>query len=101
MMCFTIPKVYRRHLPDILAGFAVFACVVGLMVWHLGVALAAGPSLMSTLDGNATVLLLAGAFAAMTIFNVAFLRHLRRAYAPPRRAAAHRDLSAGGTRRVR
>lgn len=101
MMRFRIPPIYRRHLPDVLAGLAVFAFIVALMGWHLGIALAAGSSMTMTtaLDRNATVLLLAGAFAAMTVFNIAFFRHLCRAYVAPRRAAARRaQRSAVGDR---
>jgi hypothetical protein len=77
---------FRRHLPDLLAGLAVFALMVGLTGWHIGIASASdGKTLAAALDRNASAVLLAGAFAAMTVFNVAFVRHLRRAYAPPAR----------------
>jgi hypothetical protein len=45
------------------------------------------------MDRNASALLLAGAFAAMAVFNVAFVRHLRRAYAPRRAGLRHRRQS--------
>jgi len=92
MMRFEIPPTFRRHLPDVLAGLAVFAFVVALMGWHPGIALAAGSPTTTSLDRNATAVLLAGTFAAMTVFNVAFFRHLCRAYVAPRRAAARRAM---------
>lgn len=76
------PKV-RRHLPDLLAGMAVFALLLALMGWHIGIAAASdSTSLGASMDRNASALLLAGALAAMAVFNVAFVRHLRRVYAP-------------------
>jgi hypothetical protein len=74
---------FRKHLPDLVAGLAVFALLLVLMGWHIGIAFAFdGTSLGATLDRNASAVLVAGAFAAMAVFNVAFVRHLRRAYAP-------------------
>lgn len=74
---------FRKHLPDLLAGLAVFALMLALTGWHIGIAMASdGKTLGAALDRNASALLLAGAFAAMAVFNVAFVRHLRRAYAP-------------------
>ncbi len=84
---------FRRRLPDLVAGLAVFALMVGLMSWHIGIAAASDGSLASNLDRNASAVLLAGAFAAMAVFNVAFFRHLCRAYAPRRKDAARRMLS--------
>lgn len=82
---------FRKHLPDLLAGLAVFAMMLGLMGWHIGIAAASdGKTIGAALDRNASALLLAGALAAMTIFNVAFVRHLRRVYALPRRTAGRR-----------
>ncbi|HYD16036.1 MAG TPA: hypothetical protein VEA77_06515 [Hyphomicrobium sp.] len=78
----------RRHLPDLLAGLAVFALLIGLMGWHIGIAVAADGTAGAVLDQNASVLLLAGAFAAMAVFNMAFFRHIRRAYATPRKASS-------------
>ncbi|MCC7253091.1 hypothetical protein [Hyphomicrobium sp.] len=77
---------FRKHLPDLLAGLAVFALLIGLAGWHLGIA-ASDASVGATMDRNASVVLLGVAFAAMVVFNVAFVRHLRRAYAAPRKAA--------------
>ncbi|HEX2842637.1 hypothetical protein [Hyphomicrobium sp.] len=77
---------FRRHLPDLVAGLAVFSIMVGLMGWHVGIAFASDTnSLASSLDRNASAVLLAGALAAMAVFNVAFFRHLCRAYAPRRK----------------
>lgn len=78
---------FRKHLPDLLAGLVVFLLMLGLTGWHIGIAIASdGTSVGAALDRNASALLLAGAFAAMAVFNVAFVRHLRRAYArPPKR----------------
>ena len=74
---------FRKHLPDLLAGLAVFALMLVLTGWHSGIAVASdGKTLGAALDRNASALLLAGAFAAMAVFNVAFVRHLHRAYAP-------------------
>ena len=79
----------RRHLSDLLAGLAVFAVMIGLTGWHIGIAAAAdGSSIGAALDRNASAVLLAGAFSAMVVFNLAFVRHLRRAYAPPRKTGA-------------
>lgn len=90
MMRFKGSPFFRRHLPDLVAGLAVFALMVGLMGWHIGIAAASDGSLASSLDRNASAVLLAGAFAAMAVFNVAFFRHLCRAYVTPRKAAARR-----------
>jgi hypothetical protein len=77
---------FRRHLPDLIAGLAIFTLLLGLIGWHVGIAAASDGSLGSKLDRNASALLLAGSFAAMAVFNMAFVRHLRRAYATPRRS---------------
>lgn len=88
---------FRRHLPDLIAGIAVFALMVGLTGWHIGIASAFdGRTLAASLDRNASAVLLAGAFAAMTVFNVAFVRHLRRAYSAPGRAATVRRRRSAG-----
>lgn len=85
---------FRRRLPDLIAGLTVFALMVGLTGWHIGIATASDGTLAASLDRNASAVLLAGAFAAMTVFNVAFVRHLRRAYAPQtRRSQARADRS--------
>ncbi len=85
---------FRKHLPDFLAGIGVFALLLALRGWHIGSAAAAGTrSLGAAMDSNASALLLAGAFAAMAVFNVAFVRYLRRTYAPRRTALRHRRTS--------
>lgn len=82
---------FRKHLPDLLAGLAVFAVMLALTGWHIGIAAASdGKTLGAALDRNASAVLLSGAFAAMVVFNVAFLRHLRRAYKLPRRTGLQR-----------
>ncbi|MBN8913518.1 MAG: hypothetical protein J0H65_15955 [Rhizobiales bacterium] len=90
---------FRKHLPDLMAGLAVFALMLALTGWHIGIAVASdGTSFGASMDRNASALLLAGAFAAMAVFNVAFIRHLRRAYAPPkptRRLAVRVDKNLG------
>jgi hypothetical protein len=83
---------FRRHLPDLLAGLAVFAVMLALTGWHIGIAAASdGKTLGAVLDRNASAVLLAGALGAMVVFNVAFVRHLKRAYALPRRTV-HRAV---------
>lgn len=85
---------FRKHLPDLLAGLAVFALLLALTGWHIGIAAASDTrSLGAVMDRNASALLLAGAFAAMAVFNVAFVRHLRRAYAPRRSGLRHHRQS--------
>jgi hypothetical protein len=79
---------FRKHLPDLLAGLAVFALLIGLTAWHVGIAATSGGSVGAALDRNASAVLLAGAVTAIVVFNVAFVGHLRRAYAGPRKAAA-------------
>lgn len=86
---------FRRHFPDLLAGLAVFAVMVALTGWHVGIASASdGRTLAASLDRNASAVLLAGAFAAMTVFNIAFIRHLRRAYSLPSRVAGRQRRAA-------
>lgn len=100
MLRFHASTRFRRHLPDLLAGLAVFALMVALTGWHIGIAAASDGSLAANLDRNASAVLLAGAFAAMAVFNVAFVRHLRRAYATPARSGSgrgHRSARAGRT----
>ncbi len=87
------PQV-RKHLPDLLAGLAVFALLLAVTGGPIGPAAAADTqSLGAVMDHDASALLLAGAFAAMAVFNVAFVRHLRRAYTPRRAALPHRRQS--------
>jgi hypothetical protein len=99
MTRFKNSRIFRRHLPDLVAGLAVFALMVALTGWHIGIAVASdGTTIGANMDKNASALLLAGAFAAMAVFNLAFFRHLRRAYAAPRRAAARRAQNLGKER---
>lgn len=79
---------FRKHLPDLLAGLAVFALLIGLTVWHLGIAANSGGSIGASLDRNASAVLLSGAVTAIVVFNIAFVGHLRRAYAGNRKADA-------------
>jgi hypothetical protein len=84
----------RRRLPELLAGLAVFALLIGLAAWHVGIA-ASEASVGASVDRNASVVLVAVALAAMAVFNVAFVRHLRQAYATPRKSrASGRDRQA-------
>jgi uncharacterized membrane protein YbhN (UPF0104 family) len=98
MMRFKTSRFYR-HLPDLMAGLAVFAIMVALTGWHIGIAAASdGSAIGSDMDQNASAILLAGAFAAMAVFNMAFFRHLRRAYASPRKTAGWRARRSGNQR---
>lgn len=98
MTRFKSSRIYRRHLPDLVAGLAVFVLMVGLTGWHIGIAVAAdGTTIGANMDKNASAILLAGAFAAMAVFNLAFFRHLRRAYAPPRKAAGRHGRRSSGS----
>jgi uncharacterized membrane protein YbhN (UPF0104 family) len=90
-----VSPLFRRHLPDLVAGLAVFAIMVALTGWHVGIAIASDGSVGADMDQNASALLLAGAFAAMAVFNLAFVRHLRRAYAGPRKAACRNPYRRG------
>mgnify|MGYP001236418072 CR=1 FL=1 len=81
MQRFRLSPVFRKHLPDLVAGAAVFAIMVGLTGWHVGIALASDGTLGADMDRNASAVLLAGAVAAMAVFNLAFFRHLRRVHA--------------------
>lgn len=97
MQCNVVSPHFRKHLPDMVAGLAVFVSTLGLTTgWHIGIAAASdGSTVGAALDHNASALLLAGAFAAMVVFNVAFVRHLRRAYVRPRRSTQRRALRSG------
>jgi hypothetical protein len=80
---------FRKHMPEVVAGLVVFALMLGLTGWHIGIAAAAdGASTAAVLDRNASAVLLGVAFSAMAVFNVAFIRHLRRAYVRPSRLRA-------------
>jgi len=65
----------RRALIDALAGLTAFAAI----------AFAAGGRWPATPDRTMTFVLLAVLFSGLVAFNLAFFRHLRRAYSPPRR----------------
>lgn len=80
---------FRKRLPEMAAGLVVFALMLALTGWHIGIAFAAdSTTTAAALDRNASAILLGVAFSAMAVFNVAFVRHLRRAYVRPRRGAA-------------
>lgn len=85
-----LSPIFRKHLPDLVAGLAVFGIMVALTGWHVGIALASDGSIGAEMDRNASAVLLAGAVAAMAVFNVAFFRHLRRVHAAPRQPGAAR-----------
>ncbi len=86
---------FRKHVPDLVAGLVVFAVMVGLTGWHVGIAAASDGTVGASLDKNASALLLAGAFAAMAVFNVAFVRHIRRAYVAPCKAGFRGSARSG------
>lgn len=87
----------RKHLPDLVAGLAVVALLLALIGWHIGIVLGVDGSVVAGVDWNASVLLLAGAFVAMAVFNMAFYRHLSRVQAADRKrvAACRRTLQSG------
>lgn len=90
MTRFRMSSRQRKHLPDLIAGLAVLGLLLGLMAWHVGIILGIDGSAMAEVDWNASMILLAGAFAAMAVFNMAFYRHLSRVHAADRRRAAAR-----------
>lgn len=90
MTRFKLSNGQRRHLPELIAGIAVFALLFGLICWHIGIALEFDRSAVASVDWNASVVLLAGGFMAMAVFNMAFYRHLSRVHAADRRRAAIR-----------
>lgn len=90
MTPFRISPVHRKHLPDLIAGFAVVALLLALLAWHIGISMQIGGSVAASGDWNASAVLVAGAVMAIAVFNIAFLRHLSRAYAAPRKDAARR-----------
>jgi hypothetical protein len=91
---------FRRFVPDVLVGIAVFALVLTLAGGSSGVVQAADFSIAAKVEHHASVLLLAGTLAAVAAFNLAIFRHLCRAYAAPRRAAARRALRSGRIERT-
>lgn len=86
-----LSPVFRKHLPDLVAGIAVFGIMMGLTGWHLGIALASDGTLGADMDRNASAVLLTGAVTAMAVFNLAFIRHLCRVHAEPKRAIVSRS----------
>ena len=44
MSCKEVSPRFRKHLPDLLAGLAVFALLAGLTGWHIGIAVASDGS---------------------------------------------------------
>ena len=89
MMEQTTPSLtFRKVIPDMLAGIAVFALIVGLSCGSTSVFASESSSMFgSHVSHRETVILLAGGLAAMVALNVAVFRHLIRAYVAPRRAA--------------
>ena len=96
MTRFRISPAHRKHLPDLVAGLSVLVLLLVLMTWHVGIAMESGGSVRASLDWNASAVLVAGAFAAMTVFNMAFFRHISRVYTAPRKAAARRRALRSG-----
>lgn len=82
---------FRKVFPDVLAGLAAFALIVGLSCGATSVSASENASAFgSYMNHRETVILLAAGFAAMVALNVAVFRHLMRAYVAPRRAARRR-----------
>lgn len=98
MMEQTTPSLtFRKVIPEVLAGIAVFVLIVGLSCLATPVSAAESSSMFGAhVSHRETVILLAGGFAAMVALNVAVFRHLLRAYAAPRRAAHRRALKSDG-----
>lgn len=90
MTRFRISPAHRKHLPDLVAGFAVVALLLALLAWHIDISMQLGGSVAASSDWNASAVLVAGAILAIAVFNIAFLRHLSRAYAAPRKNVARR-----------
>lgn len=80
-----LTSAQRKHLPDLVAGFAIVALLLALIGWHIGIVLGIDGSVVAGVDWNASMVLLAGAFIAMTVFNMAFFRHLSRVRAQDRK----------------
>lgn len=91
MTRFRLSPRQRKHLPDLIAGLAVVGLLLGLMAWHVGIVLGIDGSVVAGVDWNASMILLAGAFGAMAVFNMAFYRHLSRVRASDRRRLAARQ----------
>ena len=84
-------KTLRRLLPDTLVGLGVFALTLMLTLGDASMAAPYASAGFDTavpgLDGrHGAVLLLAATFAAIVTLDLAFLRHVMRAYAPRRRS---------------
>jgi len=93
----TNSPIFRNHLPDLVAGLAVFALMIALTGWHIAIALSArSASVGANLDQNASAILLAGALAAMAVFNLAFFRHLCRVYQTPARVQRRSTVRSDG-----
>jgi hypothetical protein len=69
--------------------------MVGLTGWHVGIALASDGSAAAQMDRNASAVLLAGAFAAIAVFNMAFFRHLVRVHSGSAKGASRRPDRSG------
>ena len=100
MTRFKLTNRQRRHLPELMAGIAVFALLFGLICWHIGIALGIDGAAVANVDWNASIVLLAGGFIAMGVFNMAFYRHLSRVHAADRRRTAIRQPQKSGIRRA-
>lgn len=88
---------FRKVIPDVLAGLAVFVLIVGLSCTATPVSASESTSIFgSHVSHREAVILLASGFAAMVALNVAVFRHLIRAYVAPRRAAYRRVLKSDG-----
>ncbi|HRN88444.1 hypothetical protein [Hyphomicrobium sp.] len=83
-----LTNAQRKHLPDLVAGLAIMALLLALIGWHIGIVLGVDGSVVAGVDWNASMALLAVAFIAMTVFNMAFFRHLSRVRAQDRQRTA-------------
>jgi uncharacterized membrane protein len=93
----TSSLTFRKVIPDVLAGLAVFVLIVGLSCGATSVSASESTSIFgSHVSHRETVILLASGLAAMVALNVAVFRHLIRAYVAPRRAAYRRALKSDG-----
>lgn len=101
MMRIRLTSAQRKHLPDLVAGLAIVALLLALIGWHIGIVLGLDGSVVAGVDWNASMVLLAVAFIAMTVFNTAFYRHLSRVRAQDRkRMAALRAMRSDRSRRA-
>jgi hypothetical protein len=75
---------FRKVIPEVLAGFAVFVLIIALSCGATSVSASENASAFGSHVGHReTVILLAAGFAAMVALNVAVFRHLVRAYLKP------------------